>query len=261
MSDYHDLGLSADLQMWLKNPIERRQALAMGLVGVGTLLSGCSIAQTNSGTCVTAIPQETAGPFPADGSRQNINILDDTGAVRSDIRSSLGTGNTAEGIPLTVQLQLVNTNDGCTPLAGYAVYLWHCDRDGAYSMYSNGVTDEDYLRGVQEADSEGKLTFTSIFPGCYDGRWPHIHFEIYPSLAVATNASNTIHTSQLAFPEAACAEVYSADAAYSQSVNNLSRVSLESDNVFRDGVTEQLATVTGNATDGYLATLVVGVPA
>ncbi len=261
MSDYHDLGLSTDLQMWLKNPIERRQALMMGLVGVGAMLTGYAQAQ-DTGSCVVAIPQETAGPFPGDGSQgSQYNILDDSGIVRMDIRSSLGTGNTAQGVPLSVQLQLVNTNDGCTPLAGYAVYLWHCDRDGNYSMYSNGVTDEDYLRGVQEADSEGKLTFSSIFPGCYDGRWPHIHFEIYPSLALATDASNTIHTSQLAFPEAACAEVYEADASYSQSVNNLSRVSLESDNVFRDGVTEQLATVTGNATDGYLATLVVGVPA
>ena len=258
MSDYHDLGLPADLQMWLKNPIERRQALMMGLVGVGTLLSGCTTAQDTS--CVIAIPQETEGPYPADGSRQNINILDDAGVVRSDIRTSLGTGNEAEGIPLTVQLQLLNSSGDCAPLAGYAVYLWHCDREGAYSMYSNGVTDEDYLRGVQEADAEGKVIFQSIFPACYDGRWPHIHFEIYPSLAVATNAANKIHTSQLAFPEAVCSEVYSADSAYSQSVSNLSRVSLESDNVFRDGVDQQLATVTGNTTDGYLAVLTLGVP-
>ena len=261
MSDYHDLGLPADLQMWLKNPIERRQALMMGLVGVGAVLTGCTQAQDTGDSCVAAIPQETAGPFPGDGSQgSQYNILDDAGIVRTDIRSSLGTGNAAEGVPLSVQLQLVNSNADCAPLAGYAVYLWHCDRNGNYSMYSNGVTDEDYLRGVQEADSEGKMTFSSIFPGCYDGRWPHIHFEIYPSLAVATDAANKIHTSQLAFPEAACVEVYNADSAYSNSVSNLSRVSLETDGVFRDGVGQQLATVTGNATDGYLAVLRVGVP-
>jgi protocatechuate 3,4-dioxygenase beta subunit len=262
MSDYHDLGLSADLQMWLRNPIERRQALMMGFVGVGTLLSSCSVAQDTGAACLTAIPEETAGPFPGDGSQgSQYNLLDDSGIVRTDIRSSLGTGNVAEGTLLTVQLQLVNSNGECAPLAGYAVYLWHCDREGRYSMYSNGVTQEDYLRGVQEADSQGMVTFTSVFPGCYDGRWPHIHFEIYPSLAVATNAANKIHTSQLAFPEATCREVYSSDASYSQSVSNLSRVSLETDGVFRDGVDQQLATLSGNSTNGYLATLVVGVPA
>jgi protocatechuate 3,4-dioxygenase beta subunit len=262
MSDYHDLGLPTDFSMWVRTPIQRRQALMMGLVGVGTLLSGCSVAQDSANDCLSAIPEETAGPYPADGSnasQQSLNLLDDSGIVRSDIRSSLGTGNIAEGVPLTIQLQLVNTNGECAPLAGYAVYLWHCNRDGNYSMYSNGVTDEDYLRGVQEADAEGKVFFTSIFPACYSGRWPHIHFEIYPSLAVATNASNKIQTSQLAIPEVVCDTVYESAEGYSQSITNLSRTSLDTDNVFRDGVTEQLATVTGNITDGYLATLTVGV--
>jgi protocatechuate 3,4-dioxygenase beta subunit len=258
MSDYHDLGLPADLQMWLKNPIERRQALMMGLVGVGTLLSSCAAAQDS---CLTPIPSETEGPFPGNGSQgPTLNILDDAGIVRSDIRASLGTGTVAVGTLLTVQLQLVNTNAGCAPLEGYAVYLWHCDREGNYSMYSNSVTDEDYLRGVQAADSQGILSFTTVFPGCYSGRWPHIHFEIYPSLDVATNAANKIHTSQLAFPEATCNEVYTSDAGYSQSVSNLSRVSLERDGIFRDGVDQQMAKMSGDATNGYLATLVVGVP-
>jgi protocatechuate 3,4-dioxygenase beta subunit len=261
MSDYHDLGLPTDLQMWLKNPIERRQALMLGLVGVGALVTGCVTAQDTGAACLSAIPRETEGPFPGDGSQgSQYNILDDSGIVRTDIRSSLGTGNMAEGVPLTVQLQLVNTNGECAPLAGYAVYLWHCDRDGRYSMYSNGATDEDYLRGVQVADEQGILSFTTIFPGCYSGRWPHIHFEIYPSLAVATYAANKIHTSQLAFPEAICSNVYTSDAAYSQSVTNLSRVSLETDGIFRDGVDQQMAKMSGDAATGYLATLVVGVP-
>jgi protocatechuate 3,4-dioxygenase beta subunit len=259
MSDYHDLGLRADLAMWLKSSLERRHVLQLGLVGVGTLLTSCSVAQTAE-ACVNEIPEETAGPFPGDGSN-GANALTRSGIVRGDIRASLNTGNIAEGIPLTVQLQLVDVNNGCAPLAGYVVYLWHCSREGLYSMYSNGVTDEDYLRGVQETDSEGKLTFISVFPGCYTGRWPHIHFEIYPSLAVATNAANKINTSQLAFPEEVCDTVYETAEGYSQSVNNLSRLSLESDNIFSDGVEEQMATMTGNTTDGYLATLVVGVAA
>jgi protocatechuate 3,4-dioxygenase beta subunit len=257
MLDYHDLGLRADLRMWLKSSLERRHVLQLGLVGIGTLLTSCSAAQTAE-ACASEIPEETAGPFPGDASN-GANALTRSGIVRSDIRASLNTGTVAEGVPLTVQLQLVNVNDGCAPLTGYAVYLWHCSREGLYSMYSNGVTDEDYLRGVQEADSEGKVTFTSVFPGCYAGRWPHIHFEIYPSLAVATDAANKIHTSQLTFPEEVCDTLYETAEGYSQSVNNLSRISLETDNIFSDGVSEQMATVAGNITDGYLATLIVGI--
>ena len=56
--------------------------------------------------------------------------------------------------------------------------------------YSSRVTNENYLRGVQESDVDGVLRFETIFPGCYPGRWPHIHFEVYPSLADATSVSN-----------------------------------------------------------------------
>src|SRR3954467_1757394 len=140
-------------------------------------------------TCVAEIPQETGGPYPADGSNANssnqtVNVLTRSGIVRSDIRTSISTGNTAAGVPLTIKLTLVDSNSNCAPLAGYAVYLWHCNRDGKYSLYSSGVTSEDYLRGVQATDSTGTVTFTSIFPACYSGRWPHVHFEIYPSLAL-----------------------------------------------------------------------------
>jgi protocatechuate 3,4-dioxygenase beta subunit len=218
-------------------------------------------ATTTPTECVSEIPQETAGPYPADGSNasnQSLNVLTRSGIVRSDIRTSISTGNTAEGLPFTIELTLVDSNSDCAPLVGYAVYLWHCNRDGQYSLYSSGVTNEDYLRGVQATDSNGKVTFTSIFPACYSGRWPHVHFEIYPSLAQATGSGNLIHTSQLALPQATCEEVY-ATSGYSASVQNLSQVSLASDNIFSDGYSTQLATVSGDVTNGYTAQLTVGV--
>ena len=106
------------------------------------------------------------------------------------------------------------------------MYLWHCDSDGRYSLYSQGVTDQNYLRGVQEADADGEVTFTSIFPAAYSGRWPHIHFEVYPSLAAATRAGNKIATSQLALPEDVC-EPCTRPTATSQSVRNLAQTSLD----------------------------------
>jgi len=146
----------------------------------------------------------------------------------------------------------------CTPLSGYAVYLWHCDRDGNYSLYSSAVTNQNYLRGVQAADATGKVRFTSIFPGCYSGRWPHIHFEVYRSLTAATAVSNKIATSQIALPKSACDSVY-ATSGYSASVANLSRISLASDMVFSDGASLELATVSGDVASGLTAALTVAV--
>jgi protocatechuate 3,4-dioxygenase beta subunit len=143
-------------------------------------------------------------------------------------------------------------------LSGAAVYLWHCDINGAYSMYSREIAGENYLRGVQETDAAGRVTFTSIFPAAYSGRWPHIHFEVYPSLAKATGSANKIATSQLALPKDVCETVY-ATGGYRGSARNLARTSLESDNVFRDGHASQLATVTGSVSAGYVAALSVPV--
>ena len=86
------------------------------------------------------IPEETAGPYPGDGSN-GVNVLTETGIVRSDITSSFGTASgVAEGVPLTIRLKVYDLNgEDATPLTGAAVYLWHCDRDGEYSLYSEAV--------------------------------------------------------------------------------------------------------------------------
>jgi protocatechuate 3,4-dioxygenase beta subunit len=257
----YDLGLQSDLEQWTRTPVDRRRALKLGLVGLGTLLGGAQIVSAvgnSAAACVTKIPSETAGPYPGDGSN-GANALTKSGIVRSDIRTSLTTKKVAAGIPMTIELTLVDSSKNCAPLIGHAIYLWHCDRDGNYSMYSQGVTGEDYLRGVQATDSNGKAVFKTIFPACYMGRWPHVHFEIYPSLAKASASGNKIHTSQLALPETVCKSVYSSATGYSGSVRSLSQITLASDNVFRDGSDLQMATVTGNATAGYKATLTVGV--
>ena len=161
---------------------------------------------TGTGACTTKIP--SGDGWPVLGGSNGPNVLGLTGVVRSDIRSSFaGLSGTADGVQLTLVLTLVSSST-CAPLAGQAVYLWHCDRPGRYSLYSSGVTNQNYLRGVQAADATGVVTFTTIFPGCYAGRWPHIHFEVYPSLSAATSVSNKVATSQIALPKTACDEVY-----------------------------------------------------
>jgi protocatechuate 3,4-dioxygenase beta subunit len=123
--------------------------------------------------CVTAAPAETAGPYPGDGSN-GPNVLIESGIVRSDIRSSFGSySGLAEGVPTTIDLTLLDTTKNCTAGAGIAVYVWHCDRAGNYSLYSQDAAEQNYLRGVQVADQNGRVSFKSIFPACYAGRWPH----------------------------------------------------------------------------------------
>lgn len=287
--DDHDLGLAHDLQTLQTQALRRRGTLrwmaasgAAWLVGCGgggdssatsSADSSSSTGSTGStggtttttGTC-SVIPEETAGPYPGDGSNTSngsiANALALSGIVRSDIRSSIaGASGTATGIPLTVILDLVNTGSSCADLAGYAIYLWHCDAQGRYSMYSSGVTGENYLRGVQVTASDGTATFQTIVPGCYSGRWPHIHFEVYRSSTTATSYSNKLRTSQLAMPQDVCSTVYTGSSLYTGSSANLAAISLSTDNVFSDGSSLQLATVTGSLSAGYVARLQVGIAA
>jgi protocatechuate 3,4-dioxygenase beta subunit len=237
-----------------------------GLAACGTQASGSSATSTTTAASATdtsdtssEIPEETAGPYPGDGSN-GPDVLEQSGIVRSDIRSSFGEASgTAEGVPMTLELVIQDLANGGAAFEGVAVYVWHCDREGRYSMYSEGVTDENYLRGVQIAGADGKVTFTSIFPACYTGRWPHIHFEVYPDEASITDTANVIATSQVALPKDVCDTVY-AESGYEQSISNLAQLSLDSDNVFGDdGGALQLATVTGDVSGGYTVTLNVGV--
>ncbi|QIL71864.1 intradiol ring-cleavage dioxygenase [Diaphorobacter sp. HDW4B] len=223
---------------------------------------------TTTSSCI-ADPQETEGPYPGDGSNSAngtvANVLSSTGVVRSDIRSSFGSATgTAQGVPLTLTIKVVNSNANCAALEGYAVYIWHCTRDGEYTLYASDLLKENYLRGVQVTDSAGQLTFETIVPGCYSGRWPHIHFEVYPSLAKATSYKNKILTSQMALPKDICTTVYNNATGYTASVRNLSQISIASDNVFGDNTTAQITQQTpvldGSVAKGYTGTIVIGVP-
>jgi protocatechuate 3,4-dioxygenase beta subunit len=244
----------ADLTQTLRVLHQRRRLLAL-LGGAGL----CAALPRSPLAC-TLIPQETEGPYPGDGTN-GPNALAASGIVRPDIRSSVGVADpaTAAGTPLTVALQFLSTPDGCGAIEGLAVYAWHCDAEGRYSMYSPGVTGQNYLRGVQVTDAAGRVSFTTVFPGCYPGRWPHIHFEVFASLADATGGHNAGRISQLALPQAACTEVYAQSTLYPGSAANLGRITLESDGVFGDdGGVQQLAVTSGGVADGYAAFLEVG---
>lgn len=158
--DRHDRGLVYDLATLRSRSlrsvlIERRGALKlMGTGALGLFLVACG-KDSGSGSATTSSSSTSSTSSTAAG----------------------GTGTTA------------STAAGSgEALDGAAVYLWHCDREGRYSLYSQGATDQNYLRGVQAAGSDGKLSFTSIYPAAYSGRWPHIHFEVFPSVSQTTTS-------------------------------------------------------------------------
>ncbi|MEW5688359.1 MAG: intradiol ring-cleavage dioxygenase [Pseudomonadota bacterium] len=293
MHDEHDLGLGHDLMALETRLLQRRRLLGlMGAGGGALLLNACSgggsdtstttsstttttttttggtgstggTGNTGSSSCV-ALPNETNGPYPSDGSNTANGVLSNsliaTGIVRSDIRSSFGAmSGTAAGVPVTLTINLQNTNASCAALADYAIYLWHADADGKYSIYD--LPQQNYLRGVQATNSSGQATFTTIFPGCYEGRYPHLHFEVFRSLATATAYANRLLVSQFAMPAAACSAVY-ATSGYPSSASRFARTSITSDGIFGDNTSAQQAAMTlamsGSATAGYTASVTVG---
>jgi protocatechuate 3,4-dioxygenase beta subunit len=271
--DDHDLGLPYDLVR-----IGRRRALALiGSAGMVAALSACGDGPfferaeaevigtgPDGGQCVVH-PRETAGPYPADGSNNAhgtlANVLDKSGIVRADMRPSLDPAHAvAAGAPLELTLQLVDAGNACAPFRGHAIYLWHCDAAGRYSIYD--LPEASYLRAVGVTDERGNVTFTTIFPGCYRGRFPHMHFEVYPSLDKATDYNNRILTSQLAMPDALCATTYESNPVYADSVANFADSPLAGDGIFANNTPRQLAAqtpeLTGDPTAGYRGQVVIG---
>lgn len=249
----HDGGFAVDLPRL----VGRRAALA--------LLGGGAIAAAGSASAMSCVglPWETAGPYPADGSAGRggtaLNVLTEEGVIRSDMKSSFGAlSGEADGAPFQMDIVLVDAAD-CSPLVGHAIYVWHCDALGQYSLYD--LPNENFLRAVGVSDAEGRVQFTTIYPGCYPSRWPHIHFEVFSDVEKAVSGSESILTAQIALPETTSAAVYEAHSVYENGARNLSRNSLSGDMVFADNGAEALAqqtmAVTGSVESGLVGTVVV----
>jgi len=286
-----------------------RRAVVRSLLAAGTVLSmGASeraFTASGSSSC-PALPQETSGPFPADGSdlqfdrgpgppgpdrhpprppppgvdRQGpgpappgadsghpvSNVLAAPGIVRKNIRASFGTSSTvAAGVPLRLELALLDVNSACKPLANSAVYLWNCNRNGDYSLYGRGIEHENYLRGVQFTDEEGRVGFETIFPACYSGRYPHLHLEIFKQHARSLDANTRVLTTQLTAPREVCSRVYADAAGYAGSAVRLKELMPSNDMVFAASSPIELAlqtlVVTGDVQAGLTGRASLGIRA
>lgn len=225
--------------------MDRKKFIRNGILGIASLataaklLESCSKDDNNTndnasgdGNC-TVSPSETKGPFP---------IKTPSQLVLENIKSD------RIGIALLINLTIENKNNNCLPFEGVLVDVWHCDKDGNYSEYGGtGMQQTDYttvhfLRGRQTTDAKGEVSFLSIFPGWYQGRAPHVHVE------VLTGSGSSLLVTQIAFPENVSSAVYSS-ANYAS--HGQADTSNTKDNVFSDSLANELATLTGNLTDGY----------
>jgi protocatechuate 3,4-dioxygenase beta subunit len=203
-----------------------------------------SSSSVSSPASCAVIPMETIGPFPL-STFLNSSIV---------MRESINEDKT--GVPLKLRLKLVNVSDGCKPISGY-VYIWHCDKDGNYSGYKDGNNNQlgkTFCRGLQFTDSNGIANFTTIYPGWYDGRVTHIHFQVF--LTAPSGTSQGTAVSQLAFPDATNTQVYNSKL-YTKGQNTSINKNLD-DGTFSDGVTLQLVKITGDTVAGYTADLDIG---
>jgi protocatechuate 3,4-dioxygenase beta subunit len=230
-----------------KKTIGRREALAaMGAAGAAlalgcggdsptatsTTTTGAADSTTSTNAACAVTPTETEGPFPSL-----------TNLFRSDIREGKA------GTLLTLTIRVVNASSSCAPLSGANVEIWHVDAAGNYSQYGS-QTAQTYLRGIQTTNASGEVTFTTIYPGWYQGRATHIHAEV-------TIGGVSRKVTQIAFPESVNGTVYGTGAYASRGSNPMSNLS---DGIFRDSLSSELVTPTGSPASGYAATfqIVVG---
>jgi hypothetical protein len=213
---------------------------ATGLLGAATFLPvKCLFGSeaSPSGTCVLT-PRETDGPFPLD-------LTANAFYYRQDVRES------QTGVPLRLRLRIIG-DQNCGVMPNLRVNIWHCSRVGLYSGYSQpnnaGQAGQTYLRGYQFTDADGEVEFLTVFPGWYNGRICHIHFQVYVN-------SNYAAISQLSFPITEKNAIYLANGTLYP--NGVDPLTFSQDNIFNNGYQYQLATLEANDEGGYDAFLEV----
>jgi protocatechuate 3,4-dioxygenase beta subunit len=238
-------------------PVTRREAL--GLLGAGAfvaLAAACGGGSSDSSSpqskrsTGTSSSSPTSSPATADASTTSCVLTPemtegpyyiDGEAVRSDVTEG------KPGTPLRLDLTVVDA-DSCTPIPGAAVEIWHADATGNYSGFGNASSNTTFLRGIQNADASGKVTFRTIYPGWYQGRAVHIHVK-------AHTGGNEVHTTQLFFDETTSDTVF-ASSPYNTRPGR--RTTNAQDGIYRDGGAQATPTFTKDGS-GYVGTLTVGI--
>jgi len=185
----------------------RRRKLITGLAGLaGGFGVGKLLAQDSSRSAIGAgscrmITQDLTGPFHIDHYLDRSNVMEDQ-----------------KGVPLTLNFQVMDVLT-CNPLPGAKVIIWHANNEGMYSGVENlslnedgtkkpgtiDLRDQNFLRGVQTTDQNGRAQFVTAFPGWYFPRATHLHLKVLPP------DFGEEATTQLYFRNEICDEVYASE--------------------------------------------------
>lgn len=211
--------------------------------------SAVSVTVTAPAACSETFEGEE-GPYFVDDSA--------TGYLRSNIVTNLDGTNEQTGIPLSLTIYVYDAKNNCAAIQGVQVDIWHCNARGVYSAEaSESTTGQSWLRGYQITDSTGKVQFTTIIPGWYQGRTTHIHLRLRSTYDESDNSGT--NTMQLFFDQTLVDTIDTTIAPYSSEGKN--STTNASDRVYsqqEEGTT--LMTMTGNTTDGYTASFNVYLP-
>jgi protocatechuate 3,4-dioxygenase beta subunit len=217
----------------------------------GTTTTTTTASSSGGSTCAVS-PEGEIGPYFADDSAAGFN--------RSDITSNLDGTSTQSGIPLALTVTVIDAQKGCVPYVGAQIDIWHCNAAGVYSdIAGENTTAEQWLRGYQITDAEGRVTFKTIVAGWYAGRTTHIHLRIRSSYSEASSTSDGTNTTQCFFEQtfvdtlATTVTPYSAEGK-NPTTNASDRVYAEQE----DGANE--LTLTGDDTSGYTAAVTIALP-
>jgi protocatechuate 3,4-dioxygenase beta subunit len=204
-------------------------ALATASAALATALPACVVA-----------PELTEGPYYVDVELE-----------RSDIRTNTADNAASEGAPLMLEW-MVSQADGsaCMPIEGVIVDVWHCDALGVYSGVQGN--SGNFLRGFQRTDAQGRASFTTIYPGWYQGRAVHIHFKLRTDPDAAAGFE---FTSQLFFDDALSRSVYTSGVYAQKGPPDQSN---SSDQIFDQSGGATLLSVTKDG-DTYKATFPIAV--
>jgi protocatechuate 3,4-dioxygenase beta subunit len=204
--------------------------------GAPTTAAAAAAGGAAAPACVVK-PELTEGPYFVD---EKLN--------RSDIRPDPSTGAVSEGTPLQLAFRVSSVAaGGCAALAGAMVDVWHCDAAGRYSDVSaNDTVGQKFLRGYQVTDAGGAASFTTVFPGWYQGRAVHIHFKI--------RTGGYDFTSQLFFDDPVLAEAFS-QAPYAS--RGAPGVTNARDGIYRSGGSQLVLPATKDGS-GYAGTFDIG---
>jgi protocatechuate 3,4-dioxygenase beta subunit len=176
---------------------------------------------------------------------------------RADIRSDPSDNSVKPGAPLNITFRIAKiSGSSCVALAGATIDVWHCDALGIYSDSSDpnfgSTKGKKFLRGYQTTDSNGIATFTTIYPGWYQGRAVHIHFKIRSK---TSSGAAYDFTSQFFFNETLTDQVH-AQAPYA--AKGQGRLRNEGDGIYQGGGS-QLLLNPGKTGDAYATTFDIGV--